>query len=374
MPEQALLISCFDWYRERLAPIRDLLLSKGHAVTVLTSDFDHLHTRPVEEKIPECSYVHVPPYRRNLSFRRIVSHLAFGREVGKQLESLRPDLVYCLLPPNCAADRCRKYKQAHPDTRLILDLIDLWPESMPLGWAKNTFPAKIWRRWRDDSIAVADHVFTECELYQKKLEAVLDPSKTSVLTLFKEMRPQEKQLVQEMIRRRRAEKENLQFAYLGSMNNIIDVDGICSVLRVFQESGYVCTLHAVGDGENRERFQSAVQATGCRAHFYGPLYDEKKKIEILAPCDYAFNMMKEGVVVGLTIKSIDYLSYGLPLINNIKGDTWALIEDSGIGVNVGGKEKWAFSLKEIDHRDVIEVFDRKFSKDAFLAAVNGGLT
>jgi hypothetical protein len=43
--------------------------------------------------------------------------------------------------------------------------------------------------------------------------------------------------------------------------------------------------------------------------------------------------MKPGVCVGLTMKSIEYLSHSLPLINNIRGDTAQLVRDLKIGVN-----------------------------------------
>ena len=373
MPQHAVLISCFDWYRERLAPIRERLMSMGYTVTVLTADFDHVHSAPVEERIPECTYIHVPPYRRNLSVQRIASHLAFGKAVGKWLKSRHPNLVYCLVPPNSTADACRRYKQANPDSRLVLDLIDLWPESLPLRGAKDLPPARLWGRLRDDSIAAADHVFTECALYQKQLEGVLDGSKATVLPLFKETRPEDRRLVQQIIDRRSTEEKVLKFAYLGSMNNILDVDGICAVLRGLRDTGYACMLHAVGDGESRAGFQQAVQASGCRACFYGPIFEESEKIRILAPCDYAFNMMKEGVAVGLTMKSIDYLAYGLPLINNIPGDTRDLVEEAGIGVNFPGREGLVLPLREVDHRRVLEVYDRMFTKASFLAALDGGL-
>ena len=43
--------------------------------------------------------------------------------------------------------------------------------------------------------------------------------------------------------------------------------------------------------------------------------------------------MKKSVCVGLTMKSIDYFEFGLPIINNIKGDTWNAVEEYGIGIN-----------------------------------------
>jgi hypothetical protein len=35
------------------------------------------------------------------------------------------------------------------------------------------------------------------------------------------------------------------------------------------------------------------------------------------------------------MKSVDYFCYGLPIINNIPGDTWTLVEQYDAGVNVG---------------------------------------
>lgn len=363
--KKALIVSCFEWYKERLEPIRDLLVGRGYDVTVLTTDFNHTQKAERQERFEACTYVHVPPYRSNLSVQRIRSHLCFGREVGAFLEKLRPDLVYAVIPPNTVSNHCRRYKEKHPETRLIVDIIDLWPESMPLGKLRATPPAKLWTRWRDDALRVADHVFTECDLYQEKLGPVLDPARTSTLYLFKDQGDEERALVRQLIGRRGGDGV-VRFAYLGSMNNIIDIDGICGVLRRFAEQGRACELVAVGGGEARERFEEAVKGTGCRTRFCGFVYDEMEKARLLAPCDYAFNMMKGDVSVGLTIKSIDYLSYGLPLINNIKGDTWRLVEAEGIGVNVDGVPA---DVPEIDHGAVADVFERRFTKASFVRRI-----
>ena len=87
-----------------------------------------------------------------------------------------------------------------------------------------------------------------------------------------------------------------------------------------------------------------------------------EKINILAPCDYALNIMKDNVSVGLTIKSIDYLSYGLPLINNIKGDTWKLINDEKIGLNICD----GLILSRIDREMVLNCYRRHFTLKAFV--------
>ena len=364
--KKAVLISCFDWYKKRLEPIRELLLNQGYEVTILTSDFNHIKKTEITERYLECTYIHVPSYKKNISLKRIKSHLFFGKCVKNKLNQINPDFIYLLLPPNNTAKYCTQYKKERPNTKLIVDIIDLWPESMPIGFAKKTPLAWIWKKWRNNAIRIADHVFTECTLYQEKLSYVLNPEKTSTLYLFKEQTEKEKLLVQDIIKNKKDDGV-VRFAYLGSMNNIIDIDGICNVLKAYISSGKKCEIHAIGDGESRNKFKQMVDNTGCKTFFYGKIFDEIEKIKILAPCDYAFNMMKDNVSVGLTIKSIDYLSYGLPLINNIKGDTWNLVQKEKIGTNVGCD---TIELGVFDHEIVQGVFNTRLTKEIFVKSLS----
>ena len=64
------------------------------------------------------------------------------------------------------------------------------------------------------------------------------------------------------------------------------------------------------------------------------MYDPVQKQEIFDQCNYGFNVMKSSVVVGLTMKSLDYMCAGLPIINTIKGDTKDFCEEWDIGFNL----------------------------------------
>ena len=367
---KAVLISCFNWYKKRLEPIREVLLKQGYEVKVFISDFDHLLKRPETNRYIECTYIHVPEYRRNISMQRVHSHLSFGKSISSNLEEYCPDIIYCLIPPNNVGESCKKYKERHPNTKLIIDIIDLWPESMPIGQIKNSYIGKKWENWRNSTIQVADYVFTECDLFKEKLDNYLIPEKTSTLYLFKEQTKEEKMLVRTIVEQKEKNEHITKLAYLGSMNSIIDIEGICEVIKQFQKKGFECELHAIGNGESKTKFQNAISATNCKSYFYGPVFDEAEKIKILATCDYALNMMKKTVNVGLTIKSIDYLSYGLPLINNIQGDTWRIIEEEKIGFNipVSTKNPTIKSSKEI-----LNVYLKHFSKDAFMKTIESVL-
>ncbi len=369
------MVTCFDWFHTRLEPIRERLIGMGYDVTILMSDYDHMNKRPRQERYEECTFIHVPPYRSNLSVQRIRSHFSFGRSVGGYIRELHPDLIYLQLPPNNTARFCTEYKTRHPETKLFVDIVDLWPESMPLGFVQNTRIARRWAAWRDDCIKAADHVFVECGYYLDRLSSV-DRNKASILYLFKDQTAEEKQLAEACIRERKIENNRIVFAYVGSMNNILDIDGICRVLRSVTEAGYETELRAVGHGEHAEDFKKALQETGCKVQFYGAVYDECEKIRLLASCHYAFNMMKDTSAVGLTLKSIDYFSYGLPLINNIRGDTWNLVEKEKIGINETGEPISPDLLR--DHlalytENTAACFQRYFTKEQFVQAAEDGM-
>ncbi|EMF47443.1 hypothetical protein B481_1031 [Planococcus halocryophilus Or1] len=50
-------------------------------------------------------------------------------------------------------------------------------------------------------------------------------------------------------------------------------------------------------------------------------------------CDFGFNGFKDETSVGLSYKSLDYMDYGLALINSTKEDTWNLINENQAGLN-----------------------------------------
>lgn len=366
----AVLISCFDWYKSRLQPIKSELERNQYKVIVLLSDFIHAKKTKTTDKIPECTYIPAKPYKKNISVQRLLSHHLFAKDVRRRLDTIHPDLVYALLPPNSVADVCRKYKLKNPDTKLILDVIDMWPESMPGEKYHNTLPFLCWRQLRDNSLQEADHIFTECTLYQEKLDPALR-DKCSTLFLYKEdNRIFESVAIRENKRECKDGKQILKLCYLGSINHIIDIDGICHVVELLNKK-YAVDVRIIGKGERKDALLDSLKKIGAEINYYGAIYDEAEKFRLLGDCDFALNMMVESVSVGLTIKSLDYLSYGLPLINNIKGDTWKLVETENVGINVRKGEPIEL-LPEIEHGHVNAIYRKYFTKDAFMKSLSVG--
>jgi glycosyltransferase involved in cell wall biosynthesis len=164
-------------------------------------------------------------------------------------------------------------------------------------------------------------------------------------------------------------QDELHLCYLGSINNVIDIDYIvrmCNEVSVHKK----VVLHIIGDGEKRAELLHKAKESGAEVIYHGLVYDSKKKQAIFDQCYFGLNIMKSSVCVGLTMKSLDYFQAGLPIINNIDGDTADMIRDYHIGFN--GYHALLQHMEELEEtnylamrENVRNLYYKKFTKEAF---------
>ena len=325
--KRAYLISCSDHYDHRLHVADTCLRSLGYETTYITSNFDHTAKTVFACKVPGCVQLPARPYRKNLSADRILSHMEFARDVFRYLEKQeqQPDVLVVLLPPNFLAHYAVQYKKRHPHVKLIFEIFDLWPETFPGGRIKKLLAPifGVWAAIRDRNLGKADYVVTECEMFRKKLGLT---NGSCAIWLCAEALTLEKS--QPKLR-----EDALELCYLGAINNVISIPDICGLLKELTPHRKV-VLHIIGKGERQQEFIDEATAAGAEVVFHGAVYDEAKKLEIMNQCHFGLNIMKDSVCVGLTMKSVDYFRFGLPIINNIPGDTKDLVRERGIGVQL----------------------------------------
>ncbi|MBE6975828.1 MAG: glycosyltransferase family 4 protein [Ruminococcaceae bacterium] len=356
------MISCSDHYSHRLNVIDHHLQERGYHVTYITSDFDHVKKCQFQCNVPGCVQIPAKPYKKNLSLGRILSHYRFARDVFAYLESLpeQPQVIVALIPPNFLAHYAAKYKKAHPEVRLVFDIFDMWPETFPSGRAKKLLAPVfgIWGWVRNHGLDSADYVITECELFRRKLKLPRTKSATVYLCaapLTDEVAPVS------------LDEERINLCYLGSANNVVDIDAIAALIGQIKQFKPV-TLHIIGFGERMQTLVDMAQNAGAKVEQYGVIYDAARKQQILSRCHFGLNMMKASTCIGLTMKSLDYLRNGLPIINNIPADTERLVRIEGIGVELD--DTCACRIAEMTTQDhmqmrenVKQAFDRYFSRE-----------
>ena len=359
--KKAVCISCSDHFDHRLRIAADCLEKYGYDTTYITSDFDHTRKEVFTCDIEGCVQIPARPYRKNLSFDRILSHRNFARDVFRYLESQpqQPDVLVVLLPPNFLAHYGANYKRRHPEVKLIFEIFDLWPETFPGGKVKKLLAPvfKVWASLRDRNLDKADFVVTECEMFRQKLALPEATSKAVWLCGDK--------LALEIPQPQLSE-DKLELCYLGAINNVISIPDICGLIKELTVKKPV-TLHIIGKGERQEEFVDEAKKAGAEVIFYGAVYDEGKKLEIMNRCHFGLNVMKASVCVGLTMKSVDYFRFGLPIINNIPADTKDLVQQEEIGVQLeGGCAEKLLSLTGADYlrmrKNVNRVFTESFER------------
>ena len=342
---KAVIVTNSSSYEPRAEKVGCFLQKQGFGVMWIQSDFNHREKKKMRRDIENHRFINTVPYKKNMSIRRMYSQYDFSRKVYRLLKDEPVDLLYVLIPANSLTPVAARLKK-RAEARLVLDLIDLWPESLPIKGLEWFWPVRCWRKLRDDYLAAADLVLTECGLYQQllRMDGNPDIKRKSVMYWPKEREPEREPGFL-------PDSDRLHIGYIGSINHIIDMDLILEVLdKVNQKKPVV--VHVIGDGENRETFLEKLKSRGLEAEYYGAVYDEEAKRRILEKCGFGINMMKETVQVGLTMKSIDYFCCGVPLINNIKGDTWEMVERYGIGVNCRREnpEECAGKILEVSER------------------------
>ncbi len=354
------IINSADTYEHRVDLLYSYFKEKGNHVTVLASDFRHIAKKRRMEPKEGYKFFTAEPYYRNLSMQRIMSYKYLSEDIFRYVNEhiQEVDLLWVLVPPNSFVKDAGKIKKQYPRIQLVFDIIDMWPETLPVGNLKDCYPIKFWGRLRDEYVNCADLVVTECALYQEKLKRYVAISKMHTLYLARD--------IHEFKSSPNVPKDKIALCYLGSINNIIDIDAIGHVIEDFSKSQPVI-LHIIGDGEKKKELIECAKKYGADVIDHGLIYQSEQKQVIFDQCHYGLNIYKNSVYIGLTMKSMDYFEAGLPIINNIRGDSYQFVEKYQLGLNLPINQ---FTYDSNQRQNARKFFEDHLSTPVFMKSVN----
>ena len=362
---KAVVLTCYESNEERMKLVIKSLELEGFEVVSYTSNFSHIR-KEYRNNIPEGMIaLNAFSYKKNLSVSRLYSHNKFAKDVFERVRGDKPDLLYVIAPANSLVKEAYSYKK-ETGVKLIIDIIDMCPESLPVSSKiKGLLPFKFWKSYRSRYISCADRLITECNLYH---EILRDEYKGEISTLYWSRN-------QKALRYKLDLPDNLSFLYIGSINNIINVD---LMVKLVENYGKKATVHIIGDGENKTEMIDKLNRV-CEVIYHGPVYDVDKKKEIFSRCHAGLNLYKNGLYIGLTVKSIDYFNFGLPVINNIIGDTSEFVRKYNVGINVDEESILDFDVLKkmrMNNENIYRLYEDNFMSDVFvdrLREIIGGL-
>lgn len=355
---KAVIVNCSDTFEYRVDMVYDCLKNMGWQIEVIASDYMHIEKK--KRVIDKADYISVNtiPYKKNISLKRLYSHYDFAKKAKKLLADKSFDLLYLVVPANSVATIAKKYKE-NKNVKIIIDIIDLWPESLPIK-GTDKFPFSMWANVRNENLKYADYIITECDLYRQKLKKVLAGKKVETIYWCHKNNHREYVPTSTL-------SNELTLCYLGSVNNIIDIPRIGEIVQELAEKQSV-TVKLIAAGEKKQELIAVLKTSGAKVVDCGKVYEYDKKKEIIDTCHYGINIMKSTVNVGISMKSIDYLEMGLPIINSLEGDLGRIIEENSCGVNTFDEECISqisnYSDKNM-RQNSANVYREKFSSQVF---------
>lgn len=345
----------FNYFKER-----------GYTTKVLYASFSHSLKKHRELSNEQFISLKTMSYSSSLSIKRILSYLIYSYRVFRFLGKNKFDVVYINLPPNSIGLTVLLRKKSY--SKLIVDVIDLWPEAFPnndslikknILYIFGILPKMIRKR----AIDYSSFCITESEFFYKALNLQnKDHKKVIYIKKFQIKPPVYDDF-----------SKKLSIIYLGNIGAIYDFESLFKIIKGVKKKRKV-ELHILGLGPLSDWLFENLKAEKITYHYHGATFDESLKREIISKCWFGFNGYKNNTEVALSYKSVDYLSYGVPLLNSAKEDTMQLVEDEGVGYNfyADSLEDVINKLSNINREELVEMkrnsystFQKKLSGESY---------
>ncbi len=308
------------------------LLSKEHDVELVTSRFSHASKKQRDDADYQkdqykVTLIDEPGYARNISLQRFYSHYAWGKNVLRYLKQRKkPDVVYCAVPSFSGAARVGKFCNKN-GIRFVVDVQDIWPEAfkmilnvpvvsdlmfLPLTVLAN----KVYRR--ADVICAVSQTYADRGMRgNKRCKDARVVYLGTDLRVFDESAAGEPLLYKP--------EGEIWLGYCGSLGKSYDIP--CVIRAMEQLNRADVRLIVMGDGENREAYQTLATEKGVNVLFAGRL-NYGQMCATLAQCDITVNPITSGSAGSIINKHGDYAAIGLPVLNTQDSVEYRQLVDS----------------------------------------------
>ena len=304
---------------------------------VVTTDFNHSKKRYYEAdeaEHPNQITLHVPGYKKNLSVKRIWSHLMFARQLKKYLNSLeeKPSVIYCTMPTSSSAYECAKYCKHH-GIKFVIDVIDLWPDSLlPLVKGKAVIKVLLypWTYLTRYAYQSANVIMGESVKYANEAKKYNQKADVYPIYLGVDMQIVNKVKAEEPVLLEKPEDE-VWIAYAGSLGVSYDFNALLDAVKSIHGC-YKYKLWFVGDGVRHNEIETYIKSNGLNAEITGFLsYDQL--LGYLSYCDIAINIFRKNTKVVYSYKFNDYVAMNCFVLNSLEGETAQMVDEYRIGRN-----------------------------------------
>lgn len=302
-------------------------------VKIVTTDFSHRHKKNHDKStFRNVDFLHVTKYKNNISLKRLFSHWLFAFKLLFYLNKNAKyyDAILCLIPTPSSALACYFYNILHgKKKKVFIDVIDLWPEGMiNLSNRILHFLLRPWKWFSQYIYRRADKIFTATEAYQlfckksnNKIGGCYPLGVAKVK--FSDRLPQNYS----------KPAGDIWVGYAGNISQGYDFSRIVQALKYIQSFYSNVKFILIGSGDMEEKIKSQLRNNKIDFIATGFLkYTDY--LSWLSFCDIGFNIYKDGTHVKQSYKFNDYVLTNTFIINNLTGETAAIINKFKVGLNI----------------------------------------
>jgi len=330
-------------------------------------------------------------YKRNVSLKRIVSHLIFALNLKREIKKVnKPDLIYVSYPTISAAFFSGKYSKRN-NIPMILDVQDVWPESISSAINTNIFFVKLVLKpitnLANRVYTMPDLIFGVSETYVNRAKVRGTKCKEFITVYIGSDFEKIKYENNNDFKTIEKGKNDIWITYVGTLSYSYDID---TAIKAFSELKDFKNLKFIilGSGPDEERLVHLSKELGVfneNVFFMGYIkYSEMFRYLLMS--DIALNAITKYARQTITNKFGDYLTAGLPILNSCQEpEVIDIINKHELGLNyiphnvdslinaifniVNSKEKLKlFSLNSKQFAS--EKFNRKISYNIIINKIN----
>jgi hypothetical protein len=295
--------------------VRETLLNNSFEVLVVTSDFSHQAKRSVTFNDDKIIEVRTLKYYKNNSIMRFFSHflLAFSLFFKAKEKAKDYDIFYVTAPFAITALLIKLFTKK----KVVVDVVDYWPNSLP--FIENVFTRPFLKLWQKINFLSCKYSDATISLSSTFLSLVECDVKNQIMFGAKK----------KFIKNFSPPDSKVAILYLGNVGTLYDFE---SLLYVFEKYPDKFTFELIGSGDRLDWLKANLERIGVDYKFHGLVYEESSIAKIVRRCHVGFNGYR-NTNASFSYKALSYFSYGLPVINSMRGDLFNYVAKYGLGLN-----------------------------------------
>lgn len=338
------------WREYRSLLLARALAEHGHEVTWWISSFEHRsksyrgHGKLSDPLLPagvRVIGVNSTPYHRNISLQRIRYEISYGREFARMAESeTPPDVIVMGDPALFFGAPVLRYRE-RVGCKLILDVIDLWPELFTVALPKVLQPlghlifSPLYTRRRNlvrhcDGVAAVSQDYLKVALQGQTIRI---PSLVAYLGIdVEKLRSLPLNYVLDAQLRKFRANHALVAVYAGTLGDAYDMDLLIEAVAKVAQQGHGIAFVIAGDGPRKSDIEACAKKYPHHLIFLGALPSDDLKT-LYKNADVGLMTYVSGSTVAMPVKFFDYIAGGLAVINSLERDVDFIISENKLGQN-----------------------------------------